>query len=75
MSTTAPDQPWSGTIQPTDINNVTCTVSGNPQLYKNDPQGGGKYKVSLTGGQVKCPGPIVFKEGSTVLLTVTISPC
>lgn len=72
---TPPQQPWSGTIIPTDINMVTCTVGGSPQLYKNKPLPGGKYEVSLVANQVTCPGPIEFKEGSTVLLTVTISPC
>lgn len=72
---TPPGQDYCYTITTTDILLVRVTVSGKAKPFLNDPIGGGRYKLTVGSGDVKCPGPIVITDNGTVVHTETIAPC
>ena len=74
MSTT-PGTEWSHTITTSDILLIRCCVGGKDVVFSNDPLGNGRYKITIAGADMKCPGPAEIKDNGTVIATETIAPC
>ena len=69
------NQDYVFTIRPTDIGSVSVTCSGNTITPDVQDNGDGSFTITCYANQVRCPGPIEAKEGSTVLHCARVTPC
>ncbi|MEE9393486.1 MAG: hypothetical protein V3W41_13365 [Planctomycetota bacterium] len=59
-----------------DTDAVRVTVNGVEVPYTAVSAGGGKYKITVAGASVTCPGPLVIKDAAgKVLQKCEVKPC
>ncbi len=68
-------QPYTTTVSAPSAGSIAVTINGRSITIFPTSVGGDRYEFTISGGDVKCPGPIVISGLNGPDKTVQITGC